>query len=165
MNKILLLGTVNEDMYRYLSECLDNLEPLEPVTLELVSHGGDAEIAIAMCGRIRNAGRRIRIEVYGLANSAAVLVLAAGDERYMSSEAQAMVHESSVKIKGNVTAIRKQLHVLNNEEKHWAKLLEAHTGTPALVWMQLSESETYLTAEECMSLGLIDGILRGALRE
>lgn len=166
MRKILLVGEINEQMYISFSEQLDAYvsKGYQPITIELVSEGGDAMIALAISGRMRNCGVSVNVDAYGLVQSAAVAILAAGDFRRLSSSASVMVHDSSDSIKGRVSQIKECIRHMNVEEKRWCSLLSEQTSTPALVWFQLHEKESYLTPSECLQLGLVDEILKGAKR-
>jgi ATP-dependent protease ClpP protease subunit len=164
--KILLLGEVNEEMYRHFTSKLDLLisESYKPVLIELVSEGGDPNIALAISGRMRTCGCQVNVDAFGIVQSAAVAILAAGDFRRLSNSASVMVHDSSDSIKGRVSQIKDKLAELNAEERRWCKLLEEQTGTPALVWYQLHSKESYLTPSECLQLGLCDELMKGAPR-
>lgn len=156
-----IIGTIDEQAFKEFSENLHILEMREtsPVIVELSSEGGIAYDALAFCGRIRNSPCDIIIKAYGLIASAAVIILAAGDQRLMAKEAWVMVHEDSDKLKGNVVELEKQSKHLRRLENQWCELLADLTKTPAVKWGQLHKATTYLNSKECLDLDLVDKII------
>lgn len=156
--KINIIGSVDHDLY---SAFLEEIEALErsnkPIEIDLCSDGGDAFVAIAFFNRIRQSECEITITAYGLVASAAVLILAAGDNRRMTKDAWVMVHEEEVALEEGVRVknAEKELKHLRRIETQWNDLLNEATGVPSDVWGKLHEVETYLNAEECKHLNLV----------
>ncbi len=161
-NIIQIIGSIDEEAFKSFSEELTAYEKAgaKEVTIELSSAGGHAYDALAFYSRIRLSSCDVQIIVYGLVASAAVLVLAAGDRRYMTSEAWVMVHEDSVhKMSAKVTEIEKFGRHMRVQEDQWNKLLEFSTKLSASGWSQLHKAETYMTAKDCLKHGLIEEII------
>lgn len=158
---IRVIGDIDEDSFKEFSEELSQLEgeSNKPITLELCSGGGDAYAALAFHGRMIESACSMTVIVYGQASSAAVLILASGDARFMEAAAWVMVHEDSGKQVGTVVELEREAAHSRRMEVQWAHLLEVHTGTPASKWSELHKATTYLTAQECLKLGLIDKII------
>ncbi len=158
---IKIIGSIDEEAFRKISDELDDLEnkPNEKISLYLSSGGGSVYDALAIAGRIRISPCLITITAYGLVASAAVLILAAGDDRRMTRESWVMVHEESGKIKGSVTEMEKETAQLRRMEFQWSDLLHGFTSTPADKWGELHRVTTYLSAQECLDLNLIDRII------
>lgn len=132
---------------------------VDDVVIELSSPGGDSYAALAYAAVIRNSRLMIEVQAFGLVASAAVLVLAAGDLRNMSKEGWVMVHENSGQIEGNVLELQRESVQLRRLEVQWADLLGNLTKTQAAVWTAMHKETTYLNAQQCLALGLIDGII------
>lgn len=158
---IRLIGVISEDSFKLFSEQLAELEASgdHAVIVELCSGGGSSYDALAFAGRIRNSPCDIVIRAYGLVASAAVLVLAAGDVRYMASEAWCMVHEDSNKLRGQVYELEREASHMRRMEEQWDVLLAELTNTSTAIWAQLHRKTTYLTATECLAFGLVDKII------
>lgn len=164
MRTIKIIGGIDSDSYKEFSAQLDTFEvkPKEPVLVELNSEGGSAYDALAFYDRIRLSTCDIEVRVFGQCSSAAVLVLAAGDRRSMTSSAWVLVHEDSTEemlTDKRVGQAEKDLRHLRRLEEQWNRLLEFRTGTPEATWAALHSNETYLSAEECANLGLIHEIV------
>lgn len=159
-----IIGMIDTEGYKEFSMALAELEkkPRQPVKVELNSEGGDVYDALAYYDRIRLSACEIHILVIGQASSAAVLVLAAGDERAMTANSWVMVHEDSTEgtlQDKRVGQAEKDLKHLRRLEDQWNKLLEDKTDTKAEIWGNLHAAETFLTADECLGLGLIHEII------
>lgn len=161
--KINIIGEIDDTSYAEFVEQLDDLESIidDDITIELNSCGGDAISALAFYDRIRLSKNNITIYVLGAAQSAAVVILAAGDKRIMSKNAWVMVHEDTIVLPedARVSDVEKNAQVSRRLEDQWNKILEQETGTSAETWEQLHAEETYLDANECLKLGLVDKII------
>lgn len=167
MSKIYITGDINEEAYLKFSKefrkrVMSKGAKDRPIYIEINSGGGSAIDALAIAGKIRhfvNKDYNIITVGCGCIYSAAVVILAAGGTRCMFKEAWVMVHEDSDKIKGKVSSLEKQAKHLRRLEDQWSKVMEELTNTSAEQWSRLHKEETYLDAEECLGLGLVDELL------
>lgn len=159
--KIFLIDSINDESYEKFSRRVAALEREStlPIEVELMSSGGDAYSALAFSGRMRSSKCQFVIKAYGFVASAAVMILAAGDVRAMTKETWVMVHEDSGKANGSVTEMQKVALQWSAMEDQWATLLAEYTTTTAEVWRKLHNETKYLTATQCLDLGLIDEIV------
>lgn len=162
-HRITLIGDIDHEMLRRLTKRLDFIrcKPRKPVQINLCSDGGDASIALAMHDLIKSFPYHITVTAMGLVASAAVLVLAAGDERKMTVNSWVMVHDDTPgNIEGKrVSEISKSLKNNVLFETQWNEILASDTGTSAKEWNKLHIDETYLTPIECKRLNLITEIV------
>jgi ATP-dependent protease ClpP protease subunit len=160
--KIYITGTIDEEAFLRFSKRLTVLEEQDngPIDVELYSYGGEAYSALAFAARMRHSRCHIVVRAYGLVASAAVLILAAGDERMMSKEAWAMVHEDSGDA-GELTTTQQEVVAIHGRkmELHWCHQLAVRTKASANKWLELHTATTYLNAKECLKLGLVDKII------
>lgn len=148
------------ETFREFSKKMAYLEgKKDAVKIELSSEGGSAYAALAYSALIRNSPLNVEITAYGFVASAAVLILASGDIRFMTKEAWVMVHEDSGKLKGDVVALEREAAQLRRLELQWAELLQELTGTKASIWTALHKETTYLNAAQCVGLNLVDDII------
>lgn len=160
-NVIQIIGDITQDSYKEFSRQLAELEKtkIKSVVIELMSDGGEAMAALAFYSRIRSSRIGIAIHAVGTVASAAVLILAAGDKRLMDAQAWVMVHEDYAKLKGSTSSMVVEAGQMQRLEEQWCGLLDSQTKTTASEWARLHKETTYLCAEECLSLGLIDEIV------
>lgn len=160
---IYITGEIDDSKFAVFSTAMNDSEESAHKTIDIVlnSTGGNAYDAIAFHDRIKNSKKDVRITVYGACMSAAVLILAAGDIRRMSKNSWVMVHEDTTEVSDDMRVhdAEKILKHSRRLENQWDKLLEESTGTGADIWKHLHKVETYLLADECKELGLIDEIL------
>lgn len=163
MRKVYLTGDIDEESFVEFCERLDTLEAdsNDPIELELNSIGGNALDAIAFLSRMRLSPCDINVTVFGLAGSAAVLVLAAGDYRRMTKESWVMVHEDSTSLRDATTSeLEKQTKIARAMEEQWCSLLQDLTGTKKETWSALHKSgDLYIMPKECVQLGLADEVV------
>lgn len=162
--KINIIGDIDETAYREFVESLDGMLEIDSTTdihIELLSHGGDAMVALAFFDKIREVKGKVTIYAKGIVASAAVIIFAAGDDRVMSRNAWVMVHEDVVVVTDDmrVTAVQQQAHISRGLENHWNRILEDRTKTPREDWAELHKAESYLGAKECKDLGLATKVI------
>jgi len=147
------------------SEFMDFVERFSPkhepvLEIDLFSNGGSAEAALAFCAYMRLSPFKFNITAYGEVASSAVLVLACGHKRRMTKEAWVMVHESSFKAgKLSSSGYEEMGRQLRRMEDQWNELLAERTKATASYWGSIHKETTYLSAEECLELGLVDEII------
>lgn len=159
--RLQVCGDINDEAFEKFSNELYELEcdSLDPVVVELNSPGGESYAALAFSARIRLSACPITIVVYGRVESAAVMVLASGKTRLMSKEAWVMVHEDSGKVRGEVHEMEREVGQLRKMEDQWAKLLSEKCKGTVAFWSELHRKTTYLSAKECLELGLVDKVI------
>ena len=122
------------------------------------SPGGDVFDAIAMVNGLRMSGKKVTTTVMGLAASAASYLMLAGDHRVMPSNAMQMVHNASSGAYGNaeeLTAVVEALHAVDNSLH--ATYMD-RTGMTKEQVVELLSKDTFLTAEQCLEMGLCDEV-------
>lgn len=163
MRKIHIAGEITDESFILFNRKLDKLEAMnkESVQVTLLSGGGDAYTALAFFDRIKASKCHIDVVATGLVASAATLILAAGDRRFMTKSSWVMTHEDQANIESgdSVSKIEKNAAHSRRLEDQWCKILASVTKTPAKKWDILNKAETYLTPQQCLELGLIEEIL------
>lgn len=159
--RIFIVGDINDEAYREFSEQLREAEFTKyKVVVELSSGGGDSYAALAFYTRIRSSCKPITVEAYGYVASAAVLILAAGHDRRIAKDSWVMVHEDTIsELSGDVTALERETRQYRNLENQWNDLLAKHTITSADEWARMHKATTYLTANQCLALGLVNEVI------
>ncbi len=153
--QILIIGSIDNDNFKVFCEEMTELEKTPgDIHITLCSEGGDSYVGLAYYGRIVNSSCRTIITVYGMAFSAATIILAAGNHRIMHADSYFMVHDEECES----SAEFQHMEVL---ETHWASILARHSNLSKQEWRQNSKETTYLNAQECLKIGLIDAVVCG----
>lgn len=159
---IKIIGPIDVDAFRLFSDQMEMLLQVDrskAITIELYSEGGDVHIALAISAMIHRCPAPVQAIVYGYVASAATLVLASAKYRVMTKEAWVMVHEISLEFDEPLGSAQRELDQYARLENQWDDLLEKYTGTSAKDWAKLHKNTTYLSAEACKKLGLVDKII------
>lgn len=128
------------------------------IQITLSSGGGDAFDGLAIYSLLRGSGRKVVIDVHGLAASAASVIMCAGDVVRISEAAMLMVHRSSTIEGGNEEALRTAADVLAKLDTAMLAAYARKTGRPAELIRPLLNAETYMSADEALVNGFVDEI-------
>lgn len=160
---IRLTDDIDDHHFDWFDTCLTALESLnrKAVTIRISSYGGNPDIALGIVGRMRNSKvTKINTEGYGVVMSAATAILAAGDNRKMSSLAQFMHHEASYAVEGRHSEIQHEVKIAQRLSEMWCLLMNELTGIPKQYWITRGVGKDYyLTPEQCLKLNIIDEIM------
>jgi len=155
-----IVGDITYELFKEFSEQLDGFLLADGlIEIVLTSDGGDADVAIAFAEAIRKFPLEIHIHAVGAVSSAAVMILASGDHRTMSEHSTVMVHEEEIEVSGSVSEVEKQVAEFRKKEHQWNKMLEYRTKCSLEKWGELHKATTYLDAQRCLVLGLIDEVV------
>lgn len=160
--RVLLSGTVDHNMFTDLCVQLSELElesATEPIYVDINSTGGNTEDALAIVGRMHASPCPVHTIGYGQIASAATLIFAAGQKRYMSKFGWFMIHDAASRFSGPLTKLRADVKQLEREELQWIELMEQFTGVPKALWADLTAKGSYLTADDCKKLLIVDELI------
>ena len=121
------------------------------------SPGGDVFAGQAIYSQLKRHKATVNVHIDGLAASIASVIAMAGDTIHMPSNAMMMIHNAWSIAMGNAKDFRKTADDLDKiglsiQETYLAKA----TGLEKDKLVELLDAETWLTAQECMDLGLCD---------
>ena len=139
---------------------VDGLQDGEELVLEINSIGGDVDAAAEIYSVILGCKNPTRAEIQSLAASAASYLCLACDHVAIALPAQMMIHCASWAIGGN-----KFDHewAADQLEKQDVSILDTYCrkcGEDKREKLrEMMEEETFLTATECLELGLVDSII------
>lgn len=158
-----LYGEIDEDN---VAECIkwilyENKESKDKIlTLYINSTGGDLYNAFALIDVMRNSQYPVRTVAIGSAMSAAFLIFAAGHsgERYAAKNCSFMCHQYSDNLAGKHHDLKATMRDGELCNQKMIGVLKEATGMPPskIKSKLLPASDVYLTAEECIELGIAD---------
>ena len=129
----------------------------QDVDININSGGGDVFSGSAIYSAIRAYTGKLNIHVVGLAASAASVIAMAGHSD-ISPTGQVMIHKVSTTQSGNSADMEKAADILKQADRSIAAAYVAKTGMSEEDALQLMEDETWLTADDAVTNGLIDEI-------
>lgn len=160
--KLYIVGAIDEALYAKFSLEMDDLlseNNKKPITIEICSGGGEDAAAFAIYGKMMASSVPLHVMAYGEIQSAAVLLLAAGDRRYADAQVDFMVHESASELEGETHVVLAAAKRLEKSECKYYTLLANHTETTYEQWRELAKTTTFFTSEDALRYGLIDKIV------
>ena len=132
----------------------------EEITLNIASNGGDVFAASEIYTMLKASGKRIVVNVQGLAASAASVISMAGNVVRMSPTSQMMIHKASVDPgHSNADDLEHQSIVLNSIDESIALVYEMKTGLKQPELLDLMAKETWLNAKTAVDKGFADEIM------
>lgn len=152
---------MSEGTFDFIDSALSELERKSKagVTIKINSPGGSVYEALAIVDRIKESKCQITTKCYGHAMSAAGLILAAGDKRYIGKRSWVMYHEISAGTFGSVSEMEDSVKQLKREQEEWARAMAEFTTKPAEFWHEVSKKKDfYINAEESLAAGVVDAL-------
>lgn len=133
----------------------------EELVLEINSPGGSVFAGFEIYTLLRGAPCRSQARVQSLAASAASTLMVGCTEARLSPVAQVMLHLPSSAVKGDETAFFRGLRMLDSITQSILNGYELKCGGKASRGQleQLMRTESWLTAQQAVELGLADGLL------
>lgn len=123
------------------------------VTVNINSPGGDAFAGVAIRNVLVQSGKTVKVNVVGLAASAASIIAMAGDTITMHSGSVMMIHPAQALAMGDATEMRKMADTLDTVTQSIADVYCAKTGMGKDDVLDLMNAETWMTADEAVDKG------------
>ena len=143
---------------------LESEDPDREIYLYINSPGGSITDGMAIEDTINYIKCPVSTICVGLAASMGAVLLASGTKgkRYATPNAEILIHQPLIAgggLSGQTTEIKIHAdHMVKTREK-LNKLLSQRTGQDLATIERDTERDTYMTAEEALKYGLIDGIM------
>ena len=143
------------------ADVVSRLTSLDGVDLlvRVNSYGGDAYEGVAIANALRGYVGSVTTVVEGLAASAAsVIAVGGGDRVVIRPSAEVMIHDAWSFSDGDAEELRKRADRLDQLSGSIAEVYARKAGTPVEMWREAMRSETWFSADEALSAGLVDAV-------
>lgn len=142
------------------AEELKNLGDVSSIDLHINSNGGDVFDGQAIHTLIKNHKGFVTAYIDGLAASIATVIAMGADKVIMPKNAMMMIHNAWTGLYGNANDLRKMADDLDhiNDTIVNTYLVKVKDKTDEATIRDLMDKESWLNAEECLSLGLCDEV-------
>ena len=143
---------------------LESEDPDKEICLYINSPGGSITDGMAIVDTINYIKCPVSTICVGMAASMGAVLLACGEKgkRFATPNAEVMIHQPLIGgggLSGQTTEIKIHAdHMVKTREK-LNKLLSEKTGQSLEIIEKDTERDNYMTAEQALAYGLIDGIL------
>ena len=136
---------------------LDALGDIATLNVYVNSPGGDVFAGQTIYSQLKRNKATVNVYVDGLAASIASVIAMAGDTVHMPVNAMMMIHHPMCGVYGNAHEMRAVAETLDKVcESIQETYLTKATNMSREGLVALLDSETWLTAQECLDLGLCD---------
>ena len=142
-------------------QLLQALKAIGPnaITLKINSPGGDYFAGVAMYNLLRAHPAPVTVQVVGVAASAASVIAMAGTKIEMAKNAELMIHKAWAMAIGNADEMAAIKAVLDRIDRALADTYAARTGQPIDKISAMMSAETWMNADEAISMRFADGLL------
>lgn len=164
-------GNLTLDMYDFIGDRYDsngitesmvsnalNTNASKSVTLNINSPGGDAFAGVAIRNVLTQSGRKVNVNVVGLAASAASIIAMAGDTITMHTGSMMMIHPAQAMAMGDATAMRTMADTLDTVTASIADIYVAKTGLDKSKVLDMMNAETWMGGDEAVANGFATGV-------
>ena len=143
---------------------LQSIRRDQDVNLYINSPGGLVDQTLAIYDTMQFVGSEVATYCIGQAASGAAVILMAGTKgkRYILPNAKVMLHQPYGGITGQAEDIRIQAEEVLRDKRRLAQIISECTGKPQDVVASDTERDRYMTAEDALSYGIVDEILKDA---
>jgi ATP-dependent Clp protease, protease subunit len=163
--KIWLAGVVNDRMSTIVQAqllFLDNLDSSRDITLHIDSPGGSVKSGLSIIDVINYVSCDIVTINTGMAASMGSVLLGAGTKgkRFSLSMSRVMLHQVSTGASGNIQDIMISLKEGEKMNDLLFNLLGEYTNKPSEEVKKDAQRDFWLSADEAVAYGLIDGVVK-----
>lgn len=140
---------------------LESEDPGKDIHLYINSPGGMVTAGMAIYDTMQYIRCDVSTICIGMAASMGAFLLAGGakGKRFALPNAEVMIHQPSGGAKGQATEIQIAAENILKTKKKLNQMLADNTGKPYEVVAEDTERDHWMSAEEALDYGLIDGII------
>ena len=143
---------------------LESEDPEKDISLYINSPGGVVYSGLAIYDTIQYIKPDVSTICIGMAASMAALLLAAGTKgkRYALPYSRIMIHQTWGGTRGQATDIEIEAREILRLKRIGNEILTRHTGQPLERIERDTDRNYYMSAQEALEYGLIDGVLNSS---
>lgn len=140
---------------------LEAEDPGKDIHFYINSPGGSVSAGLAIYDTMQYIKCDVSTICMGMAASMGAFLLAGGTKgkRYALPNAEIMIHQPSGGARGQETEIRIAAENILKKRKQLNEILAANTGKSVEEISRDTERDNYMTAQEALVYGLIDGVV------
>lgn len=141
-------------------------ESNDPIKIYINSPGGDVRAMFSIIDTRMVLKSPVYTINYGQASSAAAALFASGDKRFITENAQVMIHEAWGVALGNADEVKEQSETLRELTDKYVRLLAQYTGQKEeKIKQDIDGKDLWLDAEEAINYGAADMVLTEKIKE
>lgn len=149
-------GFISADM---VAKAISSFGAIDVLDIYINSPGGSVFEGIAIYNQLARVKAKKIVHIDSLAASIASVIMCAGDEIRMASNAEVMIHEASGFAWGSKRQLRKAADAVEHVEGAIVDTYAGRTSIGRDEVVALMEAETWMRADEAKKYGFIDVIV------
>jgi ATP-dependent Clp protease protease subunit len=163
--RIVFLGTEVDDQVANLIAAqllfLEAEDPDKEISLYVNSPGGSAYAGMAIYDTMQHVRPDVKTICLGMGMSAAAMILCGGapGKRFALPNSKIMIHEGSAGFRGTPTDIDIHAREVLSMTRRMAEIIAKHSGRDVEQVLQDIDRDRFMTPEEAIEYGLIDGVI------
>lgn len=130
-----------------------------PITLHINSPGGDCIAASQIYTMLMDYPHDVKVQIDGIAASAASVIAMAGTKVSMSPTSLMMIHNPLTFALGDSEEMRKAIQLLEEVKESIINAYEIKTGLSRVRLSNMMDAETWMNAKMALELGFCDEVL------
>jgi ATP-dependent Clp protease protease subunit len=140
---------------------LEAENPKKEIHMYINSPGGVVSAGLAIYDTMQYVRPKVHTLCIGMAASAASLLLCAGQKgfRFSLPNSRIMVHQPSASYYGQASDIARHAQEILKLKRRLNEIYASHTGQTVETIEKALDRDTYMTADEAKTFGLIDEVL------
>ena len=140
---------------------LEGQDPDKDISLFINSPGGSISVGMAIHDTMQYIKCDVSTICLGMAASMGAFLLAGGTKgkRFALPNSTIMIHQPSGGAQGQATEIQIVADHIAKTKRTLNEILAANTGQPLEVVEKDTDRDNYMSAEEALAYGLIDGVV------
>lgn len=162
---IMVSGEINDDMANAIIAqllFLDAQDSEKDIYMYINSPGGSVSAGLAIYDTMNFVNADVQTIVMGMAASMASILATAGTKgkRFALPNSEIMIHQPLGGVQGQSTEIQIAAEHILKTRKLINEILSDHTGQPLEKINADTDRDNFMTAQEAVDYGLIDGIMK-----
>ena len=141
---------------------LEAEDPAKDISLYINSPGGSVSAGMAIYDTMQYIKCDVSTICLGMAASMGAFLLAGGakGKRYALPNSTIMIHQPSGGAQGQATEIQIVADHIAQTKRTLNEILAANTGQPFEVVERDTDRDNYMTAQQALAYGIIDGVVQ-----
>lgn len=131
----------------------------DKITVNISSGGGYVNEGKAIYNLLKNSGKDITVNIIGQAYSIASVIAMAGNKIYIAEFADMMLHPAWTFTEGNADQLREIADQLDEISNELFEIYMTRAENKRSEIREYFDKETVIKAQECIELGLVDGMM------
>ena len=165
--ELFIYDAVGADMWgegvtaKAVADALKEMKSAKTINVRINSPGGDVFDGMAIRNLLAQSGKRITVDIDGIAASIASVIAMVGSEIRMADGGMLMIHDAWSGMVGNADELRKTADILDQISGEIASIYAKRTKSDAEAMRGLMKAETWMTSVEAIDRKFITGVSEG----